>query len=999
VATFKTLIRALALPLAFALTVLFLLARFVPVARDGPVEGVSDLLPSLVLLLVIGFLAGYLSWQCLGALNMVHRFQHTLAALRDAVLVTDDEGRVCFLNGPAQSLTGWHNDALRQPIANVLNLLDPVSREPLASPVDRLRHSGNLALPTGKALLRRRDGTEKSVEHEVEPLPACGSGHGGVVVILRDVGERLRVEQEARLAEDEAHALLACAPVAMVQLDRHGRCVWTNPACQALVGFSAEEALGNGWVESLAPEDREVAGEWESAVRRGEPYVRDCRFQDEQGRIHWLRLCSTPVRSARGEFGHAGVLEDVTRQKQLEHQLAEQKQAQEALRRSHQEQERQAGARLAAVEKNHGLLQERLADRQRAEEEQRREHGRKQTEWQQTEQKLRQEIAELGRSAQQVREQLRRAEEELARLRADNQDASKQVVEKLRQEIAELNRRQETAREQLAQRKQAEEELRREYTQKQSEWQRNESRLRKEIAELIEMGKVLDAELAERRQREDRLWQEQQDLLAAKQLLEEELQRQQEVCRSTEAELRAVQAGHQRAADERARRHLELAGQEQALKRVAFLGGASRALGASLDPEAIRKEIPRLAVPFLAEVCLVHLARAGGLPFPATVVSGDDGKTLHEWSVEDRGGQPGPGSAEVGRVIESAKSVLLTALSENWQRELADTLAWTGHRPWTPGSLLCVPLLIDGIAWGAVSFVRGTSATPYGAEEQAVAGEFVRRAAAALACALRYQEVCRHRDELDRRVQELTERLQREEASRQRRPVEVESNGVHEDLWERLASGCRPALARLRAAVREVKQEDAEPVPVTAVACETQRLSLLFEKFWAAARLKHGRLLLVLRPVELEAVVKQAVASADLLLRERRQHLVVSLPLLPEWLEADGERLAWALAALLESAGKRTPPGGTVRLTAERRLDRLFLRIQDGGDRGLCAAGRQGSVEEADTGLALVREVVELHQGKWSVGAGQEGCELVLEFAALAEQTPERMDRQAPVCS
>jgi PAS domain S-box-containing protein len=955
VALVKSLIRTHGIPLGFTLAVLLLLWHFDANLAAGTARSLGDYLPSLLLLLAIGFLAGYLSWQCLEALHVTHRFQHALAALRDAVLVTDDQGRVCFLNGPARALTGWQQ-ALPQPVEKVLNLLDPDSRQPLEGPLARLRHAKGSPLPSSKALLQRGDGTVTAVEHEVESIPGCGSTPAGVVVIFRDTGERLRLDQEARQREDEARALAACAPMALIHLDRQGRCVWTNPACQALVGFSAEEALGNGWAESLAPQDREVAGEWEAAARRGEPYVRDCRFQDEQGRVRWLRLSATPVRSAAGEaFGHAGVLEDVTRHKQLEQELADRKQAHEGLRRAQQEQERQAAARLATVEKEHGALRERLGERQRAEEELRRDHARKLAEWQQAEQKLRQEIAELARAAQLAREQ--------------GQTAGKQTEDRLRQEIAELGRKQEAAREQHAQ--------------KQAEWQRTEAQLRKEIAELIEMGKLFDAELAERGQREERLWQEQQELRSARERLDEELHAEQERRQRTEADLRALQASQQRTADDAARRRRKHADKEQALQRVAFLGGASRALGSSLDAAVVRKEIARLPVPFLAEGCLLHQVRAGGLPLPVAVAAGDDSKTVSEW-LADGVDQAGAGSEEVARVIQSGKAELAADVPETWRRELADTLNRTVGRSLTPASVLCVPLLLDGVAWGAVSFVRGAGAAAYGTEDLAVASEFVRRAAAALAAALQHQAVCRDRDELGRHVQELTERLRREEELRQRTEKAAETNGSREDLWERLASGCRPALARLRAAVRLLPEESPEEphgdasTPGTAVACATQRLSLLFEKFWAADRLQRGRLCLALRPVELDTIVEQAVAAAHLLLRERGQRLVVSLPLQPEWLRADAERLAQALAALLENAGSRTPAGGTVRLTAERRLDRLVVRIKDGGP------GADGGSEDADTGLALVRGLVAMHQGELSVVGGQEeGREFVLELAAL----------------
>src|SRR5262249_58866375 len=63
----------------------------------------------------------------------------------------------------------------------------------------------------------------------------------------------------------------------------------------------------------------------------------------------------------------------------------------------------------------------------------------------------------------------------------------------------------------------------------------------------------------------------------------------------------------------------------------------------------------------------------------------------------------------------------------------------------------------------------------------------------------------------------------------------------------------------------------------------------------------------------------------------RRQALEVSLPGQPLPLEADPARLEQVFTNLLINAGKYTPPGGHVRLSAAREGDRAVVRVRDDG--------------------------------------------------------------------
>lgn len=69
----------------------------------------------------------------------------TLASIGDAVLTTDTEGRVAFLNGMAQALTGWtQQEALGRPLSEVFQIINEETRQLVADPTARALKEGTI---------------------------------------------------------------------------------------------------------------------------------------------------------------------------------------------------------------------------------------------------------------------------------------------------------------------------------------------------------------------------------------------------------------------------------------------------------------------------------------------------------------------------------------------------------------------------------------------------------------------------------------------------------------------------------------------------------------------------------------------------------------------------------------------------------------------------------------------------------------------------------------
>jgi PAS domain S-box-containing protein len=136
----------------------------------------------------------------------------TLASIGDAVIATDVDGQITFLNTVAETLTGWDaRAAVGMPIDRIYRILQEGTRQPAAGPADRI--SGNGAAGSkNQFMLIARDGAERPIEDSADPIRDADGNVVGIVVVFRDIAERRRAESallESNRHKDEFLAMLA----------------------------------------------------------------------------------------------------------------------------------------------------------------------------------------------------------------------------------------------------------------------------------------------------------------------------------------------------------------------------------------------------------------------------------------------------------------------------------------------------------------------------------------------------------------------------------------------------------------------------------------------------------------------------------------------------------------------------------------------------------------------------------------------------------------------
>ncbi len=248
------------------------------------------------------------------------RFRTTLSSIGDAVVSTDAQGGVTFLNRVAETLTGWtHHEAVGRPLDEVFNIVKHHTRIPVENPALRALREGRVVSLANHTVLIARDGVERPIDDSAAPILDAAGATVGAVLVFRDVTDRNQArEVQARLA-----AIVESSQDAIISKSLDGIIQSWNSEAERLFGYSAEEAIGQP-IGLIIPRDRD---DEERAImqrlRRGErvEHFETVRVAKD-GRPVELSITISPIRDAAGDvIGASKVARDIAERKRIEEAL------------------------------------------------------------------------------------------------------------------------------------------------------------------------------------------------------------------------------------------------------------------------------------------------------------------------------------------------------------------------------------------------------------------------------------------------------------------------------------------------------------------------------------------------------------------------------------------------------------------------------------------------------------------------------------------------------
>jgi len=372
-------------------------------------------------------------------------------------------------------------------------------------------------------------------------------------------------------------------------------------------------------------------------------------------------------------------------------------------------------------------------------------------------------------------------------------------------------------------------------------------------------------------------------------------------------------------------------------KRSRFLAEVSRTLAASLSYETTLSSVAKLAVPVLADCCILDLMQENG-EVRTTAVATREGLDATKTRHEPRFLSSAPKQDPAARALRDGDPVLLDAVPA----EVLEVLQLPPGVP-APRSAISLPLVARQRTLGAMTFLSTERA--YHPDDVALAGELAGRAALAIDNARLFRA---REDVLFIVGHDL------------RQPLSVILGNVGELLR---AGNHLPALETINRAANQMGQ--------------------LIVDLLDSARLDSGKLAIQPMRVGIAVLLEEVEERLSPVAEAKKLSLEVEDSEGMPFLRADRERVHQVFSNLVGNAVKFTPEGGTVMLGVERVGPEARFSVTDTGpgiqdkDRPyIFDKGWQANTRDrrgVGLGLSIAKGIVEAHGGRIWVGEATPG--------------------------
>jgi PAS domain S-box-containing protein len=229
------------------------------------------------------------------------KFRTILYSIGDAVITSDDKGRVLQMNAVAEQLTGWtETNAAGSSLNDIFRIFDGTTRATVSNPVWRVLQEGQTVAVTDHTVLVSRDGQEHLVSYSAAPIRDETGKLAGVVLVFRDqtaehAAQQALLESERRLStlmNNLAGMAYRC------DYDTYWTMRFVSEGCHALTGYSPSDLIDNAviaFADLIHPDDRQSV--WDTvaqAVKVRHPFTLEYRIRtaDWSERWVWERGCA-----------------------------------------------------------------------------------------------------------------------------------------------------------------------------------------------------------------------------------------------------------------------------------------------------------------------------------------------------------------------------------------------------------------------------------------------------------------------------------------------------------------------------------------------------------------------------------------------------------------------------------------------------------------------------------------------------------------------------------
>ena len=261
-----------------------------------------------------------------------------LKSIGDAVVATDKNGRVQFINSVAEALTGWQQEeAFGKDLGEVFNVISEDINTPIKTHIMKALQSRIVVSLAELNILAARDGKETPIDYSAAPIRDEKQNTTGVVLVFRDITRRKEAEEALRLTADALQnqtrilqSILDSMGDGVIVADETGKFLFFNPEAEGLLDIDMDTGINElpekyglflpntitPFPSDEFPLTRAIHGEFSDNV---EMFIRNENVP--QG--VYIEVAGRPLQDESGKRrGGVIVFRDVTERKRAEEALA-----------------------------------------------------------------------------------------------------------------------------------------------------------------------------------------------------------------------------------------------------------------------------------------------------------------------------------------------------------------------------------------------------------------------------------------------------------------------------------------------------------------------------------------------------------------------------------------------------------------------------------------------------------------------------------------------------
>ncbi|MCF7986056.1 MAG: PAS domain S-box protein [Methylovulum sp.] len=252
-------------------------------------------------------------------LNTLSKLSRTIEQSPNAVLITDLDGNIEYVNEAFVQTTGYTREETLGENPRFLQS----GKTPRAVHLEMWLTLRQKQVWRGEVINRCKNGELIVNLTTISPVMRPDGTVTHYTSISENINRRKQIETMLLESEQRFRTMADTAPVLIWLMDVNKERIWFNQMWLDFTGRTLEQELLNGWLEGVHPDDQILrAAVYDSHIENHQTFEVIYRLKHKDGSYHWLNDHGVPRYAPNGEFvGYIGSCSDITEMQETRIQL------------------------------------------------------------------------------------------------------------------------------------------------------------------------------------------------------------------------------------------------------------------------------------------------------------------------------------------------------------------------------------------------------------------------------------------------------------------------------------------------------------------------------------------------------------------------------------------------------------------------------------------------------------------------------------------------------